>query len=104
VKWKSEAEWWETAPISGDVGWDIPKDDPRHQEWLGSSAKLVTTLHALSCGWSSVEGGVKVSVEVCSDLSDSEERPTCRPLVSIGCLSVPDLLSSLCYSAIGTSS
>jgi hypothetical protein len=51
VKWKSEAERWETAPTSGDVGWDISEDDPRCQEWLGSSAKLVTTLHAMSRGW-----------------------------------------------------
>jgi hypothetical protein len=103
VKWKSEAERWETAPTSGDGGWDIPEDDPHCQEWLGLRAKLVTTLHAMSCGWPSVEGGVEVSIEVCLDLSDSEERPTCRSLVSIGCLSVPDLLSFLCYSAVGTS-
>jgi hypothetical protein len=102
-KWKSKAERWETAPTSGDAGWDIPEDDPHCQEWLGSSAKLVTTLHAVSCGWPSVEGGVEVSIEVRSDLSDSEERPTCRSLVSIGCLSVSDLLSFLCYSAVGTS-
>jgi hypothetical protein len=63
----------------------------------------VTTLHAMSCGWPSVEGGVEVSVKVRSDLLDLEERPACRSLVSIGCLSVPDLLSFLCYSAIGTS-
>jgi hypothetical protein len=64
----------------------------------------VTTLHAMSRGWPSVEGGVKVSIEVRSDLSDSEECPACRSLVSIGCLSVSDLLSFLCYSAVGTSS
>jgi hypothetical protein len=63
----------------------------------------VTTLHAMSCGWPSVEGGVEMSVEVRLDLSDSEEHPTCRSLVSIGCLSVLDLLSFLCYSAVGTS-
>jgi hypothetical protein len=68
AKWKSEAERWETAPTSGDVGWVIPEDDPRCQEWLGSSAKLVTTLHAMSCGWPSVEGGIEVSVKVRSDL------------------------------------
>jgi hypothetical protein len=63
----------------------------------------VTTLHAMSRGWPSMEGGIKVSVEVRSDLSDSEERPACRSLVPIGCLSVLDLLSFLCYSAVGTS-
>jgi hypothetical protein len=32
AKWKSKAEWWKTAPTSGDAGWDIPKDDPCCQE------------------------------------------------------------------------
>jgi hypothetical protein len=59
----------------------------------------VTTLHAVSRGWPSMEGGVEVSIGVHSDLSDSEERPACRSLVSIGCLT----LSFLCYSAVGTS-
>jgi hypothetical protein len=59
----------------------------------------------MSQGWPSVEGGVEVSIEVHSDLKDSEkERSTCRLLVFIGCLSVPDLLSFLCYSAVSTSS
>jgi hypothetical protein len=36
-----------------------------------------------------VEGGVEVSIEVHSDLKDSEEeRPACRSLITIGCLSV----------------
>jgi hypothetical protein len=103
AKWKSEEEQWETALTSSDVGWGIPEDDPRCQEWLGSKAKLVTTLHAMSRGWPSLEGGIEVSIEVHSDLSDPEERPTCRSLVPIGCLSVPDLLSFLCYSAVSTS-
>jgi hypothetical protein len=57
----------------------------------------------VSRGWPSMEGGVEVSVEVRLDLSDLEEHPACRSLVSIGCLSVLDLLSFLCYSAVGTS-
>jgi hypothetical protein len=57
----------------------------------------------MSCGWPSVEGGIEVSVEVRSDLSDLEEHPACRSLVSLGRLSVPDLLSFLHYSAVGTS-
>jgi hypothetical protein len=104
AKWKSETKWWETAPTSGDDGWGIPEDDSRRQEWLGSSAKLVTTLHTVSRGWPSVEGGIEVSVKVHSDLSDLEERPAYRSLVSISCLSVPDLLSFLCYSTVGTPS
>jgi hypothetical protein len=92
------------APTSSAIGWDISEDDPRRQEWLGSCAQLVMTLHAMSRGWPSVEGFIfiEVSVEVHSNLSDSEERPACRSLVSISCLSVPDLLSFLCYSAVGT--
>jgi hypothetical protein len=101
AEWKSKEELWETALT---IGWDIPEDDPHHQGWLASGAKLVTTLHAMSRGWLSVEGGIEVSVEVHSDLSDSgEERPACRSSVPIGCLSVPDLLSFLRYSAVGTS-
>jgi hypothetical protein len=80
AKWKSEGERWETAPTLSDVGWDISEDDPRRQGWLASDAKLVTTLHAMSRGWPSVEGGIEVSVEVHSDLSNSEERPACRYL------------------------
>jgi hypothetical protein len=69
-----------------------------------SDEKLFTTFHAVSRGWPSVEGGVEVSIEVHSDLKDSEEEfPACRSLVFIGCLSVPDLLSLLCYSVVGTS-
>jgi hypothetical protein len=58
AKWKNEEERWETAPTSSDAGWGIAKDDPRCQEWLGLRAKLVTTLHAVSRGWPSVEGGI----------------------------------------------
>jgi hypothetical protein len=66
--------------------------------------KLFTTCNAMSRSWPSVEGGVEVSIEVHLDLKDSEEeRPACRSLVFMGCLSVPDLLSFLCYSAVGTS-
>jgi hypothetical protein len=55
-------------------------------------------------GWPSMEGGIDVSVEVHSDLQDSvEECPACRSLIPIGCFSVFDLLSFLCYSTVGTS-
>jgi hypothetical protein len=93
-----------TASTNGDGGWDILEDDPRRQTWLASDKKLFTTCHAMSQGWPSVEGGVEVSIEVRSDLEDLEkEHPTCRSLVFIGYFSVPDLLSFLCYSAVGTS-
>jgi hypothetical protein len=61
--------------MNSDIGWDIPEGDPCRQEWLGLRAKLVTTLHAMSRGWPSVEGGIEVSIEVRLDLSDSEEHP-----------------------------
>jgi hypothetical protein len=90
--------------MSSDADWNIPEDDPRRLEWMASDDKLVTTLHAISHGWPNMEGGIEVFVEVHSDLSDLEEEcPACRSLVSTGFLSVPDLLSFLCYSAIGTS-
>jgi hypothetical protein len=61
------------------------------------------TFYNMSRGtWPSVERGIEVLIEVHSDLE--EERPTCRLLISIGYLSVIDLLSFLCYSTISTSS
>jgi hypothetical protein len=81
VDWKSEAEWWETAPTNSDVGWDIPVDDPRRLNWQASDSKQLTTLHAVSCGWPSVEGGIEVSVEVRSNAGDlAKERTACRCL------------------------
>jgi hypothetical protein len=49
---------WETAPTNSDSGWDVPADDPRRGDWLASDTKLFLTVHALSRGWPSVEGGV----------------------------------------------
>jgi hypothetical protein len=56
-------------------------------------------------GWPCMERGVKVSIEVCSDLKESEEeRPTCRLLVLIDCLfSLLTYFSLLCHSTVGTS-
>jgi hypothetical protein len=51
AEWESKEELWETAPTSGNIGWDISEDDPRRQVWQASGAKLVTTLHAMSRGW-----------------------------------------------------
>jgi hypothetical protein len=47
--------------------------------------------------------GVQVTIEVVSSIEGVEAYFACRSLVSLGCLSVPDLLSSLYYSAVGTS-
>jgi hypothetical protein len=105
AEWKKKEQSWATVPTDSDAGWDLQEDDPRRQAWLLSNEKLFTTCHAMSRGWPSVEGGVEVSVEVHLDLKDSEEEhPACRSLVFMGYLSVPDLLSFLCYSAVSTSS
>jgi hypothetical protein len=89
AEWKKKEQSWATAPTNSDTGWDILEDDPHRQAWLASDEKLFTTFHTMSQGWLSVEGGVEVSIEVHSDLKDSEEeRPACRLLVFMGCLSV----------------
>jgi hypothetical protein len=52
-----------------------------------------------------VTGGVEVSIEVHSNLKDSEEEhPTCRLLVLIDCLfSLLTYSSLLCHSIVSTS-
>jgi hypothetical protein len=45
----------------------------------------------------------EVTIEIVSSVEEVEGYSACRSLVSLGCLSVPDLLSSLYYSAVGTS-
>jgi hypothetical protein len=106
---KQEAEWkerevaWATAPTNSDSGWDIPKDDSRCLDWQDSDVKLVTTMHAVSCGWPSIEGGIEVSVEVRSNTGDlAEEHTACRCFVFV--LICPfNLISHLYYSSVGTS-
>jgi hypothetical protein len=47
--------------------------------WQASGSKQLTTLHAVSHGWLSVEGGIEVSVEVHADMGESVEvRSACR--------------------------
>jgi hypothetical protein len=109
AKWKakeqSNCERWATAPTSSNTGgWDVPEDDPHHKEWEESNNKLVVDSPLVSQGWPSVEGGVEVLIEVCSDLKESEEEcPTYRLPVFTDCFSVIDLLSHLCHSTISTS-
>jgi hypothetical protein len=79
AEWKETADSWETAPTHSVVGWDVPADDLRRGDWQASDSKLLTTAHAVSRGWPSVEGGIEVSVEVCSNAGDlAEERTACR--------------------------
>jgi hypothetical protein len=47
--------------------------------------------------------GVQVTIGVVSSVEEVEGYSACRSLVSLGCLSVPDLLSFLYYSAVSTS-
>jgi hypothetical protein len=46
--------------MNSDISWEIPEDDPCRLAWQASDAKLVTTMHAMSRGWPSVEGGIEV--------------------------------------------
>jgi hypothetical protein len=79
AEWKETSDSWETAPTNSVVGWDVPADDPCHGDWQSSDSKLLTTVHAVSRGWPSVEGGIEVSVEVRSNTGDlAEERTACR--------------------------
>jgi hypothetical protein len=91
-----------SSPLEGWPG--IPVDDERRVEWLASESRVSTSYPPHNRGWPSVKGGIEVAIEVCSDVVELErERSTCRSLMIIDCLSVPDLLSLLCHSAIGTS-
>jgi hypothetical protein len=66
-------------------------------------SKVMTSYHPINWGWPSVEGGVEVSVEVCSDASRLKECSACRSLMVPGYFSVLGLLSILCHSAVSTS-
>jgi hypothetical protein len=73
-------------------------------EWAASESKVRTCHHPRNHGWPSIEGGVEVTIKVCSDALKSEEkRSTCRSLMILECFSVLDLLSLLCHNAVGTS-
>jgi hypothetical protein len=74
--------------VETDDSWGILEDDPCRKEWIESDSKVSVSYPTSHQGWPSVEGGVEVSIEVYSDLKDSEECPACRLLMLIGCLSV----------------
>jgi hypothetical protein len=79
AEWKTKERMWEIALTNSDSGWDVPVDDPRRGDWSAPDTKLFSTVHALSHGWPSVEGGVEVSIEVHSNAGEiAEERTTCR--------------------------
>jgi hypothetical protein len=94
-----ESQGYEQVKSDDDTGgWNIPVDDPRCQAWIESDSKVVVSYPAVNRGWPSVEGGVKVSIEVHSDLKDSEEEhPACRLVMFTDCFSVIDLLMSIRY-------
>jgi hypothetical protein len=65
--------------MNSDNDWGLPEDDPHCQVLQASDDQLVMMLHAMGCGWPSVEGGIEVSVEVCSNMGDlAKERTACR--------------------------
>jgi hypothetical protein len=113
VEWKAcesqrdeEIGWGEDRrPSSPLEGWPgVSEDDERRKEWAASESRVTTSYHSINRGWPSIEGGVEVTIEVCSDASKHEkERSACRSLVIIDYISVPDLLSFLYHSAVGTS-
>jgi hypothetical protein len=63
AEWKETSDSWETAPTNSVVGWEVPADDPRRGDWQASDNKLFTTVHAVSRGWPSVEGGIERIVQ-----------------------------------------
>jgi hypothetical protein len=122
-----EAEWKEGG-VCGGAGaaqWEVEAPDgwggtrPSspvlvHEDWPGAEIvengtwPLSTNVVPLCPdGWPvlscAVQDGVSVTIEVRTTVEGSEGHYTCRLLMIIGCLSVPDLLSSLCHSTIGTS-
>jgi hypothetical protein len=69
-----------------------------------SESRVTTSYHPINRDWPSIEGGVEVTIEVCSDVSKPEkECSACRSLMILDCFSVLDLLSILRHSAVGTS-
>jgi hypothetical protein len=70
AEWREKEQVWLSAPTnSTSDGWGINEDD---QRWVASDEKLFTTLYAMSRGtWPSVEGGVKVTIDVHSVLEGS---------------------------------
>jgi hypothetical protein len=72
--------------------------------WPSVPADTVWPYRIGADGWPSIEGGVKVSIEVVSDTVELErECSACRLPMIIGCLSFSNLLSPLCHSTVGTS-
>jgi hypothetical protein len=91
-----------SSPLEGWPG--VPADDECRVEWSASESRVSTSYPSCNRGWPSVEGGIKVAIEVCSDAVELERKcSACRSLMIIACLSVPDLLSLLCHSAVSTS-
>jgi hypothetical protein len=109
----AEAARWE---LEAPDGWgNTPPTSPIHEGWPGVPIDAgsgtwplpsdIVLLHP--DGWPNlsppVQDGVRVTIEVESSVGDLEEHSACRSLVIIGCLSVLNLLSFLCHSAVGTS-
>jgi hypothetical protein len=109
VEWKAkeiqnDAQDWgkSSRPFTpSDGGWGVSMDDKHWVEWSASDSKVSISYLPLNHGGPSMEGGVKVAIEVFSSVTEPVSGcSTCRSLMIIDCLSVPDLLSSLCHSTI----
>jgi hypothetical protein len=119
VDWKErevhnnvEAAHWE---IEAPNGWGSTRPtSPIHKGWPSTEIVEDGTWPLLSdvvplCpdSWPDlslpVQDGIQVTIKVKTSVEESEGHSACRSLVFLGCLSVLDLLSSLCHSAIGTS-
>jgi hypothetical protein len=96
--------------VSGVDGWEVTSSaSPVEEAWPGivvdercgtwpSSSEIVLT-HA--DGWpilsANIEGGIEVTIEVCTDIGEFQgEHSACR-FDDIGCFLVTDLLSFLCH-------
>jgi hypothetical protein len=106
ARWAVEAPdgWGNTPPTSPiQEGWPGVPADTNQKTWpLLSDAVLLRP-----DGWPDllplVQDRVRVTIKVVSSVRGIEEHSAYRSLVVIGHLSVHDLLSFPCHSAVGTS-
>jgi hypothetical protein len=87
VQRDEEIGWGEhRRPLSPLKGWPgVSEDDERQKARAASDSKVTTSYHSINRGWPSIEGGVEVTVEVCSDASKiGEEGSACRSLYDSG--------------------
>jgi hypothetical protein len=80
-----EVGWGEDhCPSSPLRGWPgVSEDDEYRKEWIALESRVTTSYHPHNRGWPSIEGGVEVTIKVCSDALETEKKhSTCRSLGS----------------------